>query len=401
MTHEAHEEIVSACPHVRWRLMRFRPRGIGLAAILFVAVLIGFHWILPVSPRAVLQLGNNPRFVNNNEFLGFSPDSSTFVTAKREMGNKIGPVRVWDTQTGTERFAVEEAGSVLETVLLSPDSRLLATRLEKKDADLRLWDIQTGEEIATLRPPPHVKVGFLFRFTPDGQFLVFDDLPSRSGGRYFTRFWNIRARRDAGHIEGEGSYWSLRMGADSHSLVKFGQKDHGEPNRLCFWSTPAEGPPRLLREVHLPATNGPVSPDHSTMASFESLPGAEKATEITLWDLAAGQKRCAFAYDEVDTRIGSLSFSANNRLLVAQSAWGMQHDWHTRTTFWDIASNPMQIGSFSEKPLLSPDGEWLALPLDNGARLYRVAPMRKCLNLAVTDDVGPSYIGFGTKIKWA
>jgi WD40 repeat protein len=400
MTHEAHEEIVSACPHVRWRLMRLRPRAIGLAAIFFACIFSFFQWVLPVSPRTVLQLGNDV------EFLEFSPDGSAFVTGRWRDGGKIGS-RVWDTQTGGERFPLDQAGIRLETLFFSPDSRLLATRRYRKDADLNLWDARTGEEFATLRPPPYEvgrggTVGFPFCFTPDGQFLAFDDVPSRSGGRYFTRFWNIRARRDAGRIEG---YWAPQMGADSHAIVNFAYDDHDKLNRLRFWSSPADGPPRLLREVHISAPNGTLSPDHSTMASFESPPGAGKVTEITLWDLATGRKRCSFPYDEEETHIHSLSFSANSRLLVASAGWGMPGDWHTRTTFWNVASTPIQIGSFCEQsfpptdgpPVLSADGQWLAVPQENGAKLYPTASMQEHVNLVVTDDVGPSFWGWNIK----
>jgi WD40 repeat protein len=389
--------------------MRLRPHAISLAAILFAGVFIGFHWILPVSPRAVLQLGDDA------EFREFSPDSSTFVTARSGMGGKIGPVRVWDTQTDRERFAVEQAGSALETVLFSPDSRLLATRLQEKDAAqglgdekrrarfaIRLWDLRTGEEFATLRPPPYEverggTVGFPFCFTPDGQFLAFDDVPSRSGGRYFTRFWNIRARSDAGRIE--GSYWVPQTGADSHAIVNFGYDDQDKLNRVLFWSSPANGPPRRLREFRIRADNGAFSPDLSTMASFKWPDDPAKPTEMSLWDMATGLKRCSFAYHEGDTSIQSLSFYDNGRVLVANGGGGSQFDWHFRTTLWDITATPKRIGSFSPQATLSSDGQWLAVPHENGAKLYRVAGMQQHGEFTVKNDRGPSMWGSYNNMK--
>jgi WD40 repeat protein len=160
-----------------------------------------------------------------------------------------------------------------------------------------------------------------------------------------------------------------------------------------FWSSPADEPPRRLREFRIRGDNGAFSPDHSTMASFEWDGDPRKPTEIALWDMATGVKRCSFPYDEGDIHVDSLSFSANGSVLVATGGGGSQLDWRTRTTLWDVASTPIQIGSFSPRAMLSGGGEWLAVPHENGAALYRVAGMQRQGNFTVENDQGPSRWG--------
>jgi WD40 repeat protein len=353
--------------------------------MLFACTFSVFHWILPVYPQVVLHLGNNA------QFLEFSPDSSTFATASREDFDNIGPIRAWDAQTGTERFAVEQAGTALETVLFSPDSRLLATRLKKGGADLKLWDVRTGEEFATLRPPPFDTVGFIFRFTPDGQYLA---MPSTSEDTNVIRFWSIRTKKHVGWIKG-----SMQIATDSGSIVNFGCDNHYKLDRVMFWSPPAEEPPRRLREFRISADGGAFSPDQSTMASFDWPGDPAKPTEITLWDMTTGLKKCSFAYNEGDIHVQSLTFSADSRMLMASGGGGTQLDWRTRTTLWDITSTPINIGSFSPHATLSSDSHWLAVPHDNGVTLYRVAGMQQHGSFTVNADRGPSMWGIYNNMK--
>jgi WD40 repeat protein len=369
--------------HARWEFRRLHAGGTSLALMLFACTFSAFHWILPVYPQVVLHLGNNA------QFLEFSPDSSTFVTARREEFDNIGPLRVWDAQTGSERLSLSPGWTSLQAVCFSPDSRFLAAY--EKDADLKVWDAQTGEELSRLRPPPYLSTGLYFRFTPDGRFLVFQDLRSATPGTSFVRFWHIRTKKDVGRIE--DCYWSIQIAPDCRSIVTLGRDNRYRLDRVMFWSCPADGPPRRLKEFRIRGDNGAFSPDQSTMASFDWPGDPAKPTEITLWDMATGLKRCSFAYNEGDIHVQSLTFSANGRMLMASGGGGTQLDWRTRTTLWDVTSTPIHIGSFSPHATLSSDNQWLAVPHDNGATLYRVAGIQQHGDFTVNADRGPSMWG--------
>src|SRR5260370_4048340 len=135
------------------------------------------------------------------------------------------------------------------------------------------------------------------------------------------------------------------------------------------------------------------------MAFANGYPDPKKLTEMAIWDTATGERQFSFDYDEKDTQTQDLTFFANGKMLVASGGGGTQLDWHTHTTLWDVASTTVQIGSFSGRPELSSDGQWLALPDDNGAMLYRAATMRQHGNLTAKDDVGPSIFGTYNNMK--
>ena len=68
---------------------------------------------------------------------------------------------------------------------------------------------------------------------------------------------------------------------------------------------------------------------------------------------------------------------------------------------WDVTSMPKEIGSFSdsETPAVSPDGEWLAVPLDSGAKLVNASAPERGTDLIANGDLGPSKWVFQTH-KW-
>ena len=377
-------KLIFAC-HQLLRLTLWSRLGVILGAVLFSCIFVTLQWLVPVTPWAIYTLGDY------GEFLTFSPDSSVFVTARRSTCDRAGPLRVWDVNTGKERFAVAQDWTVLETVLFSPNGQLLAAH--QKEGDLRLWEVRTGKQLATLRPPTHSGNWVQFCFTPDGQFLAIQDLSSDWPDTDFIRFWSIPTKKDTGRIR--GYFGHMQIASDSRTIATLSRKNHRKVDRVIFWSSPAGGPPRRLREIRLSADYIAFSSDLFTMASADEADNAKSATRIAIWDTASGLKRCSFEYDEGDTAIQRLSFGANAGLLVASGGGGSQLDWHTQTTLLDVASTPTQIGPFSPHATFSSDGQWVAVPHEDAATLYRLAGMQERGTLRVTDDVGPS-ARFGT-----
>ncbi len=362
---------------------------LGLTVIPFALLFGAIHLVVPLSPRAVLRPGDGV------EFLKFSPDSSVFLTARDGTFKKVGPLQVWDVESGRERFAVAQGWKALETVHFSPDSRMLAAHEEA--GDLKLWDARTGEELASVRPPTEFGNWVNFCFTPDGKFLAIKDYSPGWPEKDFIRFWNIRNKEDVGRIE--GYFWTMQMAPDSHTFITYTRKDHAKVDRVIFWSLVAGKSPRRVKEIPVSADQICFTPDLAMMASANCSPDPNKRTEIAIWDMATGAKRFSFDYDEKDTHFQNLSFLADGKMLAASGGGGWQLDWHTQTTLWDVASTPVQIGSFTGPPELSSDGQWLALPDDNGAVLYRAATMLQHGNLTARDDVGPSIFGTYNNMK--
>ena len=80
-----------------------------------------------------------------------------------------GALRIWDIGTGSRHFfALAGHGDRVHHAAISPDGRTLLSSSSDKTA--RLWDMETGREIVTLRG--HDQAVFMGSFSPDGSEVV-------------------------------------------------------------------------------------------------------------------------------------------------------------------------------------------------------------------------------------
>lgn len=130
-------------PHSLAEMSRFLRRKLPGKAILALAIYLVaaglLWWRLPCPPRL--------KFGRDLVFTGFSPDGRHFATATRsEKNGRIGPVRVWETDTGREVGRVAEGDQeILYQVLTAPGGESI---LLIKQRNWSLWDARSGEKRA-------------------------------------------------------------------------------------------------------------------------------------------------------------------------------------------------------------------------------------------------------------
>jgi WD40 repeat protein len=326
-------------------------------AILFAGIFAASWWLTPIEPYATYE---------GSDLCLFSPDSTMIVTS----GEGKGPLRVWDAEGGHELFSLAHDWDG-NTVLFSPDSSLLAAHERK--GDLKLWNARTGEEVASIATKSLDTVDF--GFSPDGRFLVFQDYSNLPDPPYIT-FWNIDSKQEEGSVK--CVFYSLVFAPDGRSFATSRDLAPHTTNELLLWKI--DRVPVLVRQHRITARIGAFSPDLKTFAVADDLPDGSR--QIAMWDMITGEKRWSVTING-NGRITSLSFDANGRVLTAycDGAGG-------RTTLWDVTSTPKEIGSFStvHRAISSPDGEWLAIPLDSGAKLIRVSAPEPGADLIVNGD---------------
>jgi WD40 repeat protein len=139
----------------------------------------------------------------------FSPDGRTLATA-----GKDGTVRLWDPETGHEMAKLTGHVGEANWVSFSPDGRSLASAGD--DGSLRIWDLATLEQRKVLRA--HEGEVAVAEFSPDGTTLASAGDDGRvllwDAGR-----WELRAVLE-GH---EKRVESLRFFADGKTLASAGK----------------------------------------------------------------------------------------------------------------------------------------------------------------------------------
>jgi WD40 repeat protein len=110
--------------------------------------------------------------------LAFSPDGVTFAS-----GHYDGTIRLWDLRTGVP-FLTLYTEEVIQSLVFSPDGRILATGGSFQNNLVRLWSAGTGKLLRSLEG--HTNGVSKLLFSSDSQYLV---SASYDGT---IRLWGIR-----------------------------------------------------------------------------------------------------------------------------------------------------------------------------------------------------------------
>jgi eukaryotic-like serine/threonine-protein kinase len=120
-------------------------------------------------------------------------------------GGQDGSVRLWDLETGKRLLLLMGHTTTVKSVAFSPDGRrALSGSLDKT---VRLWDLDAGEEIRVLRHPTGVLCAV---FTPDGRrCLTGSGFRQVNPNRYVpadtdsrVRLWDLETGEELAHYDG-------------------------------------------------------------------------------------------------------------------------------------------------------------------------------------------------------
>ena len=247
----------------------------------------------------------------------FSPTGSRFAVAT--------PIGIWmyDAHTGEELSLIAVLpgeGREVTTIAFSPDGRTLASG--ELSGIGRLWDVLTGEPIATFQGilHPHHEGLRTLAFSADGMKLV---------GATMNR---------------EISTWELGVDIKSPTILR--QIKGQNP-----WTSP-------------PHNWTLLSPDIRLLADTDEDWKNEKS-QIQLWDTTTGKLLHTLVHTQP---IESIAFSADSKTLVSNG--------YTTIQLWDTATGKLQSTlNWRRAPsthtlVFSPKGRFLASGHRDGARLW-------------------------------
>ena len=298
----------------------FSPDGHTLAVSSGIGI-----WLYDVATQNELALFTGHKgWVNS---VAFSPDGTMLVSGSSS--SYSGTLKLWDVSTGSNIATLGDNRTwrqAIRSVAFSPDGITIAAG---SYGAVELWDVASESKIATLEGHPRW-VGSI-AYSPDAKKVAAGLNDDK------VELWDINSRTKT-TLTHEGLVNSVAFSLDGTTLASAGA------GIVKLWDVATQTVATTLRNTY-----GPVafSPDGIMLFAGKKL-----------WDVNTTTVHATF-----DVQAGSVTFSPNGRTLATTA--------HEEVRLWDIQTkNNVRIAHSSrvESVAFSPDGNTLAA----GRRLWDV-----------------------------
>jgi eukaryotic-like serine/threonine-protein kinase len=269
----------------------------------------------------------------------YSLDGKRLATTSKDK-----TARIWDAETGRELATFRGHGGDVNRSEFSPDGRLLATAAD--DRTVRLWNVSPPSLRATCLGHTGLHI-YSVAFSPDGKTLA------SAGEDHVVKLWDTATARERRSLEGRnGSIKALAFSPDGNLLAT------AASDGTCQLWDMRTGRTRF----ELNSRQGNIAECVSFSHDGRSLASGGEDRKIRIWDTVTGAEKATLSgHFEV---VLSLSFAPDDRTLAAAVKDGSV--WR-----WDLATGkPLNILVGHTKRVcdvkFSPDGRTLATASADG-----------------------------------
>jgi GTPase SAR1 family protein len=193
-----------------------------------------------------------------------TPDGAQAVSASEDT-----TLRVWDLATGESLATLQGHTSWVDGVAVTPDGARAVSA--SRDRTLRVWDLAAGKPLATLQG--HTEAVWDVAVTPEGARAV------SASGDSTLRVWDLAAGEPLATLQGHRDVvWCVAVTPDGARAVSASMD-----RTLRVWDL-ATGKPLATLQGHTDGVNGlAVTPDGARAVS------ASRDRTLRVWDLATGK----------------------------------------------------------------------------------------------------------------
>ncbi|MTB86647.1 PQQ-binding-like beta-propeller repeat protein [Nocardioides sp. zg-578] len=191
-----------------------------------------------------------------------------------------GTVRLWSTDDGSAGPVLETASDAPDQLAFSPGGSVLA--VAAPDEPVELWDPASGEQVAVLDAPPQETVVY----SPDGRLLA--TATSAADADATVTLWDTATGEPLRTYPGGIQAYRLAFSPDGVVLAMT-QKDDAD---VLLWPVSGDATPRRVSGLAEPARSVLWSPDGSTLWAVSGTEG------VVALDARTGRERRRFELPE-------------------------------------------------------------------------------------------------------
>lgn len=321
-------------------------------------------------PSGMITSGVTTSVKGSTYGLALTPDGKTLATGARFYDDGtatfIGELALWDVATGSFKASLPTTGTVVSSIAISPDGKVLA---DNCDGYIELWNLSTTALISNLN------AGFAITsdaFSPDGKTLLLGGLTyivnpvgSSPGDVGNLQFWDVSTQ-----IVTQSVYSSPYIGLTAAAFSSDGTTAAGagylfstsdiESGALNLWNTSTG---KQLASLNTSASLGvksvAFSPSGSTLAS-----GGQNTSGgvLELWNPSTGNQVANLPTTSAHG-VTAIAYSADGSLMATggtNEAGGVLELWNTASNKLNGTLSPEEnrmINAIS----FAPDGTILAI----------------------------------------
>ena len=234
----------------------------------------------------------------------YSPDGRRIVSASED-----NTLKVWDAETGEERFTLEGHTGVVTSCAYSSDGRRIVSA--SWDNTLKVWDVETGHELFTLKGHRHWVLSCAY--SPDSRRIVSASWDNT------LKVWDAETGEEGFTLKGHTSVvFSCAYSPNGRRIVSA-----SEDNTLKVWDAETGEEGFTLKGHTKRLSSCAYSPDGRRIVS------ASWDNTIKVWDAETGEERITLkGHTDV---VNSCAYSPDGRRIVSASYDNTLKVWDAET----------------------------------------------------------------------